>query len=218
MREEPGSRVGGTKFRARAVRAGMVFLAAGLLLVSRADASGPCARATSVATLAGPEEPGERLVVTGTVFAPDGVTPAAGVFLYVYNTDATGRYAREKGAPPRLRGWMKTGPDGRYEYRTIRPASYPGRTIAAHVHTQLWGGGYPPQWNTDLLFEGDPYITAKERSDSEALGRFAFIRPAPKDERGVRHAVHDLQLKTTGSRFSGNILHGMEPCGVRPQG
>jgi protocatechuate 3,4-dioxygenase beta subunit len=195
----------------------MVFLAAGLLLVSRAGGSGPCAQATSVATLAGPEEPGERLVVTGTVFAPDGVTPAAGVFLYVYNTDATGRYAREKGAPPRLRGWMKTGPDGRYEYRTIRPASYPGRTIAAHVHTQLWGGGYLPQWNTDLLFEGDPYITARERSDSEALGRFAFIRPAPKDERGVRHAVHDLRLKTTGSRFSGNILHGMEPCGVKPQ-
>jgi protocatechuate 3,4-dioxygenase beta subunit len=195
----------------------MVFLAAGLLLVSRAGASGPCAHATSVATLAGPEEPGERLVVTGTVFAPDGVTPAAGVFLYVYNTDATGRYAREKGAPPRLRGWMKTGPDGRYEYRTIRPASYPGRTIAAHVHTQLWGGGYPPQWNTDLLFEGDPYITAKERSGSEALGRFAFIRPAPKDERGVRHAVHDLRLKTSGSRFSGNIQHGMEPCGVKPQ-
>jgi protocatechuate 3,4-dioxygenase beta subunit len=111
---------------------------------------------------------------------------------------------------------MKTGPDGRFEYRTIRPASYPGSTIAAHVHTQLWGGGYPPQWNTDLLFEGDPYLTAKERSDSEALGRFAFIRPASKDERGVRHAVHDLRLKTAGSRFSGNIQHGMEPCGVRP--
>ena len=211
MPKMPGNRLGG-----RAVRAGVVFVAAGLLVVSRASASGPCARATSVATLAGPEEPGERLVVTGTVFAPDGVTPAAGVFLYVYNTDATGRYARERDAPPRLRGWMKTGPDGRYEYRTVRPASYPGSTIAAHVHTQLWGGGYPPQWNTDLLFEGDPFLTAKERGGSEALGRFAFIRPAPKDERGVRHAVHDLRLKTEGSRFSGNILHGLEPCGVKP--
>ena len=216
MQEETGTRVVGAPFRGRAVRAGMFFLAAGLLFVSRAGASGPCAQATSVATLAGPEEPGERLVVTGTVFGPDGVTPAAGVFLYVYNTDATGHYARESGAPPRLRGWMKTGPDGKYEYHTIKPASYPGSTIAAHVHTQLWGGGYPPQWNTDLLFEGDPFLTAKDRSSSEALGRFAFIRPAPKDERGVRHAVHDLRLKTAGSRFSGNIQHGMEPCGVRP--
>lgn len=195
---------------------GAVLSVAALLLAAKAMASGPCARATAVATLAGPEETGERLVVTGTVFAPDGVTPAPGVILYVYNTDATGRYARERDAPPRLRGWMKTGPDGRYEYRTIRPASYPGSTIAAHVHTQLWGGGYPPQWNTDLLFEGDPFLTAKERSDSEALGPLAFIRPAPKDERGVRHAVHDLRLKTAGSRFSGNILHGLEPCGVKP--
>jgi len=182
-----------------------------------AEASGPCARATPSATLAGPGEPGERLVVTGTVFAPDGVTPAAGVFLYVYHTDAKGYYSRERGAPPRLQGWMKTGPDGRYEYRTIVPAPYPGRAIAAHVHTQLWGGGYAPQWNTDLLFEGDPFLTGKERDESGRLGRFAFIRPASRDERGVRHVVHDLRLKPSGDRFSGNILHGMGPCGIRPQ-
>jgi protocatechuate 3,4-dioxygenase, beta subunit len=201
----------------RVVFALVVFLAAGALLASGAGALGPCAQATSVATLAGPEEPGERLVVTGTVFAPDGVAPAAGVFLYVYHTDATGHYNRERGDPPRLRGWMKTGPDGKYEYRTIRPAPYPGRTIAAHVHTQLWGGGYPAQWNADLLFEGDPLITARERDESDRVGRFAFIRPSRKDDHGVRHVAHDLRLKTAGTRFSANILHGMEPCGVKPQ-
>ena len=196
--------------------AAMVLFLTSWLLAASAGASGPCQRATAVATLAGPEEPGERLVVTGTVFAPDGVTPAPGVFLYVWHTDATGHYNQESGAPPRLHGWMKTGADGTYEYRTILPSPYPGRAIAAHVHTQLWGGGYPPQWNTDLLFEGDPLITVRERSDSQGLGRFAFIRPAPKDEGGVRRAVHDLRLKAEGSRFSGNILHGLEPCGAKP--
>src|SRR5262249_25559084 len=77
-----------------------VILAAMLLRVTASSAepapSNPCAGATSVAVLAGPEEPGERLVVTGTVFAPDGVTPAPGVFLYVYNTDATGHYNSER--------------------------------------------------------------------------------------------------------------------------
>src|SRR5712691_4118516 len=83
----------------------VVFLAAAVPPAPGAGALGPCAQATSVATLAGPEEPGEKLVVTGTVFAPDGVTPAARVFLYVYHTDATGHYNRESGEPPRLRGW-----------------------------------------------------------------------------------------------------------------
>jgi hypothetical protein len=193
-----------------------LFLASWGLFASSAAASGPCAQATSVAVLAGPDEPGERLVVTGTVFGADGVTPAPGVFLYAYHTDATGHYSRESGAPPRLHGWMKSGPDGKYEYRTIRPAPYPGRSIAAHVHTQLWGGGHPPQWGTDLLLEGDSLITAAQRSDSEKLGRFAFVRPTQKGEHGVWHAVHDLRLKTKGDHFQSNILHGLKPCGVQP--
>src|SRR5580658_5943982 len=33
------------------------------------------------------DEPGDRLVVEGQVFAPDGHTPAPGVTVYAYNTD-----------------------------------------------------------------------------------------------------------------------------------
>ncbi|HKA35362.1 MAG TPA: hypothetical protein VKH43_00985 [Thermoanaerobaculia bacterium] len=196
-----------------------VILAAMLLRVTASSAepapSNPCAGATSVAVLAGPEEPGERLVVTGTVFAPDGVTPAPGVFLYVYNTDATGHYNSERGLPPRLHGWMKSGPDGRYEYRTIKPASYPGSRIPAHVHTQLWGGGYTPQAGPELNFEGDPFLKSSEREHSASLGRFAFIRSARKDAQGVWRVEQDLRLKPSGDSLS-NILHGIQPCGVRP--
>ena len=191
------------------------LLSAGILAASEAAPAGPCAKATSTAVLAGPDEPGERLVVTGTVFAPDGVKPAAGVFLYVYNTDATGRYSGERGQPPRLRGWMKTGSDGRYEYRTVRPASYPGSRIPAHVHTQLWGGGYPPQAGPELNFEGDPFVSAAERERSAARGRFAFIRPARRDADGTWRVEQDLRLKSSGDSLS-NIRHGVEPCGVHP--
>ena len=79
------------------------------------------------------DEPGEPLVVRGVIYQRDGKSPAPGVILYVYQTDATGHYApgpdqthgRRHG---RLRGWMKTDADGRYEFRTIRPAPYPGQT------------------------------------------------------------------------------------------
>lgn len=51
---------------------------------------------TSETTLISPDEPGERLVIEGTVFDPDGVTPAPGVTVYAYNTDAKGYYREDK--------------------------------------------------------------------------------------------------------------------------
>ena len=54
---------------------------------------------------------------------------------------------------------MKTDAEGRFEYDTIRPGSYPGSTIAAHVHHQAWGSGVPPQWVSDLNFADDPFVS-----------------------------------------------------------
>ncbi len=45
---------------------------------------------SSSAVLTSPGEAGEPLHVTGTVYCPDG--PAAGVDLYVFHTDASGRW------------------------------------------------------------------------------------------------------------------------------
>ncbi len=149
------------------------------------------------------------LEVSGQVFAPDGVTPAAGVVLYVYHTDASGRYSPLPGGPPRLRGWMRTDGEGRYRYRTIRPGPYPGRRQAAHVHTQLWGGGHPAQWNQDLLFADDPLLPDAERRRAAASGRFAHVCAAPPDAGGILHCRHDLRLKAAGDEFEDNTRHGL---------
>jgi protocatechuate 3,4-dioxygenase beta subunit len=37
------------------------------------------------------QEPGEPLIVSGTIYSPDGKQPLPGITLYVYQTDATGR-------------------------------------------------------------------------------------------------------------------------------
>src|SRR6202521_6039438 len=59
-------------------------------------------------------EPGERLVVAGRVFAPDGQHPVAGVVVYAYNTDQDGYYSPDgKVGHPRLKGYMKTDAEGR---------------------------------------------------------------------------------------------------------
>lgn len=176
----------------------------------------PCVRAAPSATLAGEDEPGERLHVSGTVYRPDGVTPAAGVTVYAYQTDAQGYYSRRRNAPPRLRGWMRTGADGRYGFQTIKPAPYPGRTNAAHIHTQLWGSGVPPQYGPTILFEGDSLITGAERREAAALGSFGFIRPLTRDGGGVWRAVQDIRAKGLGDRFEDNTMHGLAACGVEP--
>jgi len=50
----------------------------------------PPATVSSVGIIADPNEPGERLEISGQVFSPDGVTPASNVIVYAYQTDATG--------------------------------------------------------------------------------------------------------------------------------
>src|SRR5678816_3177686 len=63
------------------------------------------------------KEPGEPLMVSGTIYAPDGRSPLEGITLYVYQTDATGRYSTSGGdnRNTRIHGQMKTNTQGRYE-------------------------------------------------------------------------------------------------------
>ena len=174
----------------------------------------------SFARISGPDEPGEPLEVSGRVFEPDGVTPAAGVVLYVYHTGADGIYAPDPDDPPRLRAWLVTDAEGRYRYRTIKPGSYPGTRNPAHVHTQLWSARFPTQYGTELLFEDDPFLTERERAASEELGEFAYIARVEHGMDGVIRATHDLRLKTDGDAVEDNTSHGVAdaPAELAPRG
>ncbi|HEU5400246.1 MAG TPA: hypothetical protein VFU86_02750, partial [Terriglobales bacterium] len=102
---------------------------------------------TSSITLTQPGEPGEAMEITGTVYHPDGKTPASGVTMFVYHTDATGHYNLEDDPfAPRLRGWLQTGNDGRYRFRSIRPAPYPNHSQPAHIHVHIWSDTVPEHY------------------------------------------------------------------------
>jgi protocatechuate 3,4-dioxygenase, beta subunit len=147
------------------------------------------------ATLVQAGERGEPLDVAGRVFAPDGKSPARGVTVYAYNTDADGYYGANRAEyPPRIYGWMKTGDSGEFELRTIRPGRYPGMQVPAHVHFALWGGGYPPQWTEELRFEGDSYLMGDAIAEDRQRGEFATIRPLVKGADGVWRCSIALRL------------------------
>ncbi len=168
-----------------------LYFGPGLLFFYVAGADEPA----WTATLVSPGEPGEPLHVSGTVYGPDGETPAAGVELYAFHTDAEGLYSETNdNTNPRLKATVRTGADGRYELRTIKPAPYPGGGVPAHIHFQVSGGDFPDQ-RADLNFEGDPHLSAYAARRSAERGQFGSIRPLEKGDDGVWHVVFDLKLR-----------------------
>jgi protocatechuate 3,4-dioxygenase, beta subunit len=149
---------------------------------------------SSIAVMAGTTEPGTRLIVHGQVFDPSGKKPVAGVTVYAYHTDATGRYNKPGAREPRLRAWVTTDAQGRFELRTIRPVGYPGRRDPAHIHFELRGGGYPKQWVDALEFANDPRMTPERLAESQAKGKFGGIVTTTRDARGVEHATIHIRL------------------------
>jgi protocatechuate 3,4-dioxygenase beta subunit len=141
-------------------------------------------------------EPGEPLVISGTIYMADGKTPVEGAVLYVYHTDASGRYRRNIfSRRPRLRGWMKTGPDGRYEFHTVRPGAYPGESIPAHIHATLSAPGHAEKWIDDFLFGDDPRLRPADIVRAQEQGRFSHILKLERDDVGTWHGVRDIRLE-----------------------
>ena len=141
-------------------------------------------------------EPGEPLVVTGKIFQPDGKTPAEGMVLFVYHTDRTGYYnAQDDASHPRLKGWMKIGADGKYEFRTIRPGAYPHRSTPAHIHAHLYGPGDSERSIEDYWFKDDPRINDSELKKMTEQGAHPAIVELKRGSDGVWRGERDITLK-----------------------
>ena len=147
------------------------------------------------AIMATDKSEGEPMIISGTVFRSDGKTPAPNTLVYAYHTDMYGIYGRA-GEPKhgKFRGWMLTDKDGRYEFRSIRPASYPNSTISAHVHMTVTAADAREDWIDSILFEGDRFITAREREGAGKRGGFQPIVSLVKGGDGILRATRNLQL------------------------
>src|SRR5262245_59482143 len=151
-------------------------------------------------TLVSDKEAGEPLIVSGTVFALDGKTPLPGATLWVYQTDATGNYSHRSGNGDkrytRIHGQMLTNAAGKYEFRTIKPVSYPGRKVPAHIHAYLSAPGFPEYWIDEYLFEGDPLITDAERSKLQGAGTpFYSILKLTRGSDGILRGTRDIRIE-----------------------
>jgi protocatechuate 3,4-dioxygenase, beta subunit len=152
------------------------------------------------AEVAGPDEAGDRLIATGTVFAADGKTPQEGVVIYLHQTNAQGLYANGTGESEwsrrngRLRAWVRTGADGQYRFDTIKPAPYPDGTMPAHLHLILLEPGKRPYYVDDIVFDGEFRVDGAYRENQELRGGSGIV-PLTRGADGVLTVRRDITLE-----------------------
>lgn len=151
------------------------------------------------------KEPGEPLIVSGTIYSPDGRTPMEGINLFVYQTDATGVYTTSGGdnRNTRLHGAMRTNADGRYEFRTIKPGSYPGSSNPAHIHAYVSGPGYPEYWIDEYHFDDDRFISDERKRTAATTGSFSPILKLTRGSDGILRGVRDIKLEKCSRNCTG---------------
>ena len=117
---------------------------------------------------------GEPTVVHGTVTGEHG-RPIEGAIVDIWQASPAGLYDVQDFAQPEmnLRGLFRSGPDGAFWFKTVKPAAYPipedgpvgdllratGRhpMRPAHIHFMVQAAGYEPLI-THIFVEGDPYL------------------------------------------------------------
>lgn len=124
------------------------------------------ANAPSTGRLTPVGEPGPPLSVSGVVVDPEG-KPVAGASLYAFQTDAEGYYGVKPVSDnqnPRLMILLRTDAQGRWAFETIRPGSYPNSRAPGHIHFEVSAQGFSTKI-FEIVFEGDPFITAQMRTN-----------------------------------------------------
>jgi protocatechuate 3,4-dioxygenase beta subunit len=101
---------------------------------------------------------GEAATVAGSITDSDG-RPLAGAQIEIWQCDAAGHYHHPgdgSRADPSFQGFGRVQADaqGRWQFRTIRPVAYVGRT--PHIHVKVRAGGRELLC-TQLYVEGDPH-------------------------------------------------------------
>ena len=144
---------------------------------TESDIVGPFYRfgAPAQTKLAGPDEPGDRLIVSGKVYSSDCRTPLPQALIEVWQATQAGLYDTTKPGnfteltTFHLRGLLLTNEKGEYEIETIMPGRYPippglpglekyaGLTRPAHIHFRVMEALHIPL-TTQLYFKGDPFM------------------------------------------------------------
>ena len=157
---------------------------------------------------------GERIIIKGRVLDDD-AKPVPAALIEIWQANAAGRYIHRTeihDAPldPNFLGAGRTVTDdeGRYEFVTLRPGSYPwpnhdNAWRPAHIHFSVFGTAFVSRLVTQMYFEGDPtfvydpiFNAVPESARERLVARFSMADTRP----GFAHAYRfDIVLRGTGA-------------------
>lgn len=159
------------------------------------------------------DKKGEPMLVRGRILDVNG-DPIADAKIDVWQANDEGFYdVQQKGVQPdfNLRGVFRTGEDGRYWFRGVKPKYYPipddgpvGRLLGqlgrhpyrpAHLHYILEADGYE-RLVTHIFDPNDPYIDSDAVFGVKAslLARFNWIEdPERQKEAGIDGPFHEIE-------------------------
>lgn len=158
----------------------------------------PCSLGAQ-ATVAGATEPGERLRLSGRVYRSDGQSPAAQVLIYLHQTHAGGRYEGGNGSVwarrhGRLRAWVRSDAEGRYQFDTIVPGIYPDLREPAHLHLVVQESGRAPYYLDDVVFAGATGVDADYLARQPGRGGPGVVEGHAGSD-GTLQATRDIVLE-----------------------
>lgn len=152
---------------------------------------------------------GERIVVAGRIVDAGG-RPVAGQLVEIWQANSAGRYRHvgdQHPAPldPNFSGAGRclTGPDGSYQFLTIKPGPYPWRNHRnawrpAHIHFSIFGTAFTQRLVTQMYFPGDPLFEFDPIAQS-------IVDPAARDRLIARYD-HDLTRPEYATGYRWDIV------------
>jgi protocatechuate 3,4-dioxygenase beta subunit len=122
----------------------------------------------------------------------------------VFHADADGHYAKAAAMDEgnaRLFGFLRTGADGRFEVRTIRPGGYPAPgaaprvedLIPAHLHFEVSARGHATA-RFQMVFADDPRMQPERWRAWAADESNPVVTPAPGPD-AVLEVAHEIVLR-----------------------
>lgn len=168
--------------------------------------------------LAGANEPGTRLIISGRVHNLDCTEYIAGAVIDIWHADDAGAYDN---SGFKLRGKTTSNSQGFYMFETVYPGKYLNGSAfrPAHIHFKVTPPGYP-LLTTQLYFQGDSDIPA-DAAASITTGTYDAthrIVPVTTNTLGQKEATWDVVIDGTGNpigieelRSTMGMIYGISP-------
>lgn len=157
--------------------------------------------------LASPDEPGERLIISGQVRNLDCSELIPNASIDLWHANDAGQYDN---AGFNLRGVTYSNDQGFYLVETILPGHYPngGSFRPSHIHVKVTPPGFETL-TTQLYFEGDEFIPTDPAAsltsgDYDATHR---IVPLVLNNQGKYEGTWDIVVDGDGTSVGVNDLH-----------